>query len=256
MLASNGRPERLLLCGGPGSGKTSAYMKVAEWLDRTGSPAKMYVIDLDFKARLDPSAGLDNLVIRDDLEEWRSIKGAAIDCRQAGSRENGDWLVVDMMDRLWADAQKFYTNMALGKDLDDLFIDWRKGNVENPSTGRGGNPFEAAYGKDWQAINAMYDTVMYNITRFPGNVLMTSGIQSIGEDEKDANIIRMFGKWGVRPAGQKRLGHVAADTLLMQATTKGWTYSQLRGTGREEFKNEPVGDFVMDYLCKRAGWTM
>jgi hypothetical protein len=161
-----------------------------------------------------------------------------------------------MMARVWSDVQKFYTNMALGKDLDELFVEWRQKNVANPSTSKGGNPFEAAYGKDWQAINAMYDTFMYHVTRFPGNVLMTSGIQSIGDDEKDVNIIRMFGKWGVRPAGQKSLGHVAADTLLMQSTAAGWSYSQLRGTGREEFKNEKIGDFVMDYLVKRAGWTL
>lgn len=256
MLRSNGRPERLLLCGGPGAGKTSAYMKIAEWLDRTESPARVFVIDPDFKARLDPNAHLSNLDIRDDLGEWHLYKHAVIDAKAQGNRERGDWLVIDMMSRVWSDVQKFYTNMALGKDLDDLFIDWRKSNVADPSKAKGGNPFEAAYGKDWQAINAMYDVFMYNVTRFPGNVLMTSGIQSIGEDEKDPNIIRMFGKWGVRPAGQKTLGHVAADTLLLQSTSRGWTYSQLRGTGREEFKNEPVGDFVMDYLVKKAGWTL
>ncbi len=256
MLQSNGRAERLLLCGGPGAGKTTAYMKIAEWLDRTESPAKMYVLDPDFKARLDPNAFLPNLHIYDDLGEWQDYKMAVADCKARGNRANGDWLVVDMMARVWSDVQKFYTNMALGKDLDDLFIDWRKSNINDPSKGKGGNPFEAAYGKDWQAINAMYDGFMYNVTRFPGNVLMTSGIQSIGEDEKDVNIIRMFGKWGVRPAGQKTLGHVAADTLLMQSTARGWTYSQLRGTGREEFKNEPLGDFVMDYLVKRANWSL
>lgn len=231
-------------------------MKIAEWLDRTESPAQMFVIDPDYKARLDPNSLLPNITIYDELEEWQHLKQAAVTCRESGDRSRGDWLVLDMADRIWADAQRFYTNMALGKDLDDLFIDWRKSNVDDPTKSKGGNPFEAAYGKDWQAINAMYDTVMYNVTRFPGNVLMTSGIQSIGEDEKDPNIIRMFGKWGVRPAGQKRLGHTAADTLLMQSTAKGWTYSQLRGTGREEFKNEPISDFVMDYLVKRANWTL
>ena len=137
-----------------------------------------------------------------------------------------------------------------------MFIDWRKTNVSDPSKSKGGNPFEAAYGKDWQAINSMYDVFMYNVTRFPGNVLMTAGIQAIAEEEKDKDIIRLFGKWGVRPAGQKKLGHVAADTLLLQSTAKGWTYSQLRGTGREEFKNEPLEDFAMDYLVKRAGWSL
>ena len=47
MLQSNGRPERLLIAGRNGAGKTKSYWDIAEFLHNTGSPAQMFVIDPD-----------------------------------------------------------------------------------------------------------------------------------------------------------------------------------------------------------------
>ena len=250
MLATNGRAERLLLMGSWGAGKTNAYMTIAKWLDQTGAPGQMYVIDCDYKAALDPNATLPNVHIYDELEHWVDYKETAKKCREQGVRGQGDWLVVDMADKVWNAAQAGYTEMTFGMEVDDFYIAWRKEDT------KGGNPFNADWGKDWQAINRLYDGFMYNVTRFPGNVVITTGIEAIRDDEKDKDIIKLFGKWGVRPAGQKRLGHLAADTLLLSNTNSGYKYTCIRPTGREEFKNEPLTDFVMDYLVKRAGWTL
>lgn len=250
MLRSTGRAERLLLVGSWGSGKTTAYFKIAEWLNRTESPAQMFIIDPDYKARLDPNADLPNVHIYDELEHWVDYKSTAQKAREAGERGRGDWLVVDMCDKVWNAAQAGYTEMTFGMDVDDFYVAWRKEDT------KGGNPFNADWGKDWQAINRLYDTFMYNVTRFPGNVLMTTSPEPVREDEKDKEIIRLYGRWGVKPSGQKRLGHLAADCLLLTQSKEGWSFSQMRGTGREEFKNQPLRDFVTDYLVKRAGWQI
>lgn len=250
MLQANGRAERLLLVGSWGSGKTTAYFKIAEWLDKTGSPAQVFIIDPDYKAALDPNAMLPNVHIYDELETWREYKNAAVKCREQAEKGRGDWLVVDMCDRVWNAAQAGYVEMTFGVDVDDFYVAWRKEDT------KGGNPFNADWGKDWQAINRLYDGFMYQVTRFPGNVLMTTSPEPMRDDEKDKDLIRLYGKWGIRPAGQKRLGHLAADCLLLTQTSKGWSYSQMRGTGREEFKNEPLDDFVMSYLIGKAGWTL
>ena len=121
---------------------------------------------------------------------------------------------------------------------------------------KGGSVFSSGYGADWQVINALYGVFIFNITRFPGNLFMTSALDSVTEDEKDKETIRKYSKWGVKPAGQKRLGHVPADELLFQETAKGWTMTQMRGTGRPEFKNEPIANFVTDYLVGKAGWEL
>lgn len=254
MLASNGRNERILVAGRNGAGKTKSYWDIAELLLNTGSPAQMFVIDPDFKARFDPRYPLPNVHIYDELEVWQDYKHASKHVRKQGQRDRGDFCVVDMMSTVWTAAQSGYAELTLGKDFDDLMVDWRKASIE---TGKdGGSPFSSAYGADWQVINALYGVFIYNITRFPGNLFMTSALDSVTEDEKDKETIRKYSKWGVKPAGQKRLGHVPADELLLQETAKGWTMTQMRGTGREEFKNEPLGNFAMDYLVGKAKWSL
>lgn len=254
MLQSNGRPERILAAGRDGSGKTKAYWDIAEWLANTGSPAQMFVIDPDQKARFDPRYPLPNVHIYDDLESWNDYKLAAIKVREQGQKGRQDWCVVDMMSRVWSAAQAGYSEVVFGKDMDDLMVAWRLRSLEDSKTG--GSPFNAGYGADWQVINALYDKFIFNITRFPGNVFMTSALDTVTEDEKDAETVRRYSKWGVKPAGQKRLGHLPADLLWMKETARGWTMTQMRGTGREAFKDEPVGDFVTSYLVAKAGWTL
>lgn len=250
MLQSNGRPERLLLCGRDGTGKSKSYWDIAEWLNNTGSPAQMFVIDPDQKARFDPRYPLPNVHIYDELEYWRDFKSSAIKARAEGVKGRGDWLVVDMMEKVWSAAQAGYAEMAFGVDVDDFYVAWRKQDTD------GGNPFNADWGKDWQAINRLYDMFVFQVTRFPGNVLMTTAVDTVTEKEKDREVIRRYSEFGVKPAGQKRLGHLPADLLLLQETNKGWTMTQMRGTGREPFKNIPVTDFVTSYLVARAGWSL
>ncbi len=103
----------------------------------------------------------------------------------------------------------------------------------------------------------MYDTFVYNVTRFPGNVLMTTSPDIIDtKTERDAEVVKLYGEWGFKPAGQKRLGHLAADMIYLKNTATGYKMSQMRGTGRQGFKNEPVGDFVMDYLVAKGRWSL
>lgn len=255
MLESKGRPERLLIAGRDGSGKSKSWWDIAEFLHNTSSPAQVFVIDPDLKARFDPRYPLPNVHIFDELEGWQDFKAAATKCRAEGVKERGDWLVVEMMSRVWSAAQAGHSELVFGKEMDDLMVSWRLSSIE--SNKDGGNPFSgAAYGADWQVINALYDRFMFNVTRFPGNVLMTTALDAVTDDEKDKETIRRYSKHGVKPAGQKRLGHVPADLLLFQETAKGWTMTQMRGTGRSEFKNEVLDNFVTSYLIAKAGWTL
>lgn len=254
MLHRTGRSERLLVCGREGSGKTKAYFDIAEWLHTTGSPAQMFVIDPDLKARFDPRYPLPNMHIFDELETWRDFKQTAIKVRGEGDRTRDDWLVVDMMSRVWEAAQAGHSEMVFGQEMDELMIAWRKKSMDDDKAG--GSPFSSAYGADWQVINALYNTFMFNITRFPGNLFMTTALDTISDGEKDAEVIRRYSKFGVKPAGQKRLGHVPADLLWFKETANGWDMTQMRGTGREAFKNEKLDDFVQGYLIKHAKWAL
>ena len=254
MLHRTGRSERLLVCGREGSGKTKAYWDIAEWLHSTESPAQVFVIDPDLKARFDPRYPLPNVHIYDELEVWSDYRSTAIKVRSEGVRERDDWLVVDMMSRVWDAAQAGHAEMVLGQDMDELMTAWRKKAMTDDD--KGGSPFSSAYGADWQVINALYNKFMFEVTRFPGNVYLTSALDTVTADEKDAETIRRYSKWGVKPAGQKRLGHIPADLLWFKETANGWDMTQMRGTGRESFKNEPLSDFVQGYLIKHAKWAL
>lgn len=254
MLQANGRNERILATGRDGSGKTKAYWDWAEWLHNTDSPAQVFVIDPDHKARFDPRYPLPNVHIFDELETWQDYKHAAIKVRAEGQVGRGDVCVVEMMNRVWEAAQAGHAEMVFGQEMDELMVAWRKKGIEGSD--KGGSPFSSAYGADWQVINALYNKFMFEITRFPGNLYMTSALDSISSEEKDAETIRRYSKWGVKPAGQKRLGHIPADLLLFQETASGWQMSQMRGTGRQEFKNEKFEDFVISYLVGKAGWSL
>lgn len=250
MLSTTGRNERILVCGKDGSGKTKSYWDIAEWLLRTESPAQMFVLDPDYKAKFDPRYPLPNVHVYDDLEHWQDYKQAAIKIREQAEKGRGDWGVVDMMHKVWDGAQAGYVEQTFGVDIDDFYVAWRKTDAD------GGNPYNADWGKDWQAINRLYDAFMFQVTRFPGNVFMTTAVDIVQEKEKDKEVLRRYSKYGVKPAGQKRLGHVPADLLWLQETNTGWSMTQMRGTGREGFKNEPVSDFVTDYLIGKAGWKL
>lgn len=254
MLQSNGRPERLLIAGRNGAGKTKSYWDIAEWLNNTGSPAQMFVIDPDLKARFDPRYPLPNVHIYDELDEWQDYKKISQKVRGEAERGRGDWCVVDMMSTVWQAAQTGHVELSMGKDFDDFMVNWRRESLDNEKGG--GSAFSSAYGADWQVINALYGVFIFNITRFPGNLLMTSALDSVTEDEKDKEAIRKYSKFGVKPAGQKRLGHLPADELLFQETNNGWVMTQMRGTGRPPFKNEPIADFVTSYLVPKAGWSL
>ena len=254
MLHRTGRQERLLITGRDGSGKSKGYWDIAEWLHSTGSPAQMFVIDPDFKARFDPRYPLPNVHIFDELEQWADYKQTVIKIRNEADRDRDDWLVCEMMNRVWSAAQAGHAELVFGVEMDDLMIEWRKKGMEDEKSG--GSPFSSAYGADWQVINRLYDTFMYHLTRFPGNIYMTSALDTVTADEKDAETIRRYSKFGVKPAGQKRLGHVPADLILFQEVANGWQMTQMRGTGRAPFKGEPISDFVMNYLIAKAGWSL
>lgn len=254
LLHRTGRNERILVAGRDGCGKTKGYWDIAEWLHTTGSPSQVFVLDPDYKARFDPRYPLPNVHIFDELETWQDYKAAVIKVRGEGVRERDDWLVCEMMNRVWSAAQAGHAELVWGKEMDDVMVEWRKKGLEEGD--KGGSAFSSGFGADWQVINRLYDTFMYNLTRFPGNIYMTSALDTVTADEKDAETIRRYSKWGVKPAGQKRLGHVPADLLWFKETVNGWDMTQMRGTGRDAFKNEKLEDFVMGYLIPKAKWEL
>jgi len=59
----------------------------------------------------------------------------------------------------------------------------------------------------------------------------------------------------VKPAGQKRLGHMPNTVLLFTKQRTGmYQMSTVKDRDRAEMAGQPFGDFGVDYLVNVAGW--
>jgi hypothetical protein len=260
VLRPNGPYERILLMGEWSTGKSRAWLKVAEWIKKTNAPSQIFACDTD-TAWERMGWGLDwpHVHVR-DCENYDQIKGAVEEARKKANSQRNDWLVVDMADKMWDYAQAGFSTKAFGVDITSWLLEVRaKG--ENP----GGD-----YGINWNTINRLYADVMNNIIRFPGHVLLVTPAEQVmqpnrdGKGGDDPNVRAMFGKLGVKPRGQKALPFQVHTVILCQDKSQGagigpWCMSTAKDrdvgvTPREKMVGAPYNDFVLDYLIKRGGW--
>lgn len=246
--------ERILLMGSFGSGKSNAWCTVAAWLRRTKSPAKVYVVDTDHAVdRL--SEGYDGFfdnVVHADVWDYEETD-KALDKFKKAKPTKEDWLVVDLANKLWQFAQNYYIDETFGKDAATYYLEFKK-------AGGKGNPLsQEAFGANWQVINYQYDALMQKVQRWPGHVLFCVPAEptSTGAGGDDKDTIAMYGKHGVKPAGQKALGFQFFTVIWMiPKGNEKWEFSTIKDLNRERPQKQPISDFVMDYLVKIGGWTL
>lgn len=244
--------ERILAMGPEGSGKSTAPLDIAIKIPEV----TVWVVDTDRAwtpegGRMNPCDELPN-VKGVPAYEFPQIKPAIEKVSKQAKRD--DWLVVDMLGpQAWDGAQEFYTEVTKGKEIEDFYLEFMK-----KSGNRGKNPFEGD--TDWVAIKKLYGSVIAAILNFPGHVYCTSGVKAIGDRDEAINK-RLFGPYGVRPDGEKRMGHVFSTVLLMRQKTRDeWTFTTVKdrngrvGYRREYVENKPWADFSKQYLWECAGW--
>lgn len=249
------RRERILVFGPPGSGKSTAWQSIAEWLYKTTSPGLVHVADTDlaWEGQRPDDGHLDDAVVATTVFDYESIR----DFIRKTTEEftPGDWLVVDMIDKVWLYSQQHYFEQVFGKSLEDYWVEAKKMGI-NP----GGE-----YGANWSVINKLNTAIMLSIQRYPGHVLACSPATEVrqpsrtGEGGDDKEILHLFGRLGVKPEGQKLLSHHFHTNLYFQEVPRvGYTYTTVkeRGTGREKITGEVVSDFARSYLIKVGGWTL
>lgn len=250
--------ERILLLGAFGSGKSYAWCSVAAWLRRTKSPGRVFVVDTDHAAdRL--SEGYDDFfsnVVAEDVWGYKEVR-AALDKFKKAKPTKEDWLVVDLADKLWQYAQDFYIEEKFGKDAASYYLEEKKAGVS-------GNPLsQEAYGANWQIINQQYNSLMTDIQRWPGHVMFCTKASPVqepnqqgkGGDDKETR--QAYGRYGVKPDGQKALGFQFFSVIWMIPKGKEeWVFTTIKDLNRERPQNQPIKDFVMDYLVKVAGWSL
>jgi hypothetical protein len=239
--------------GGWGVGKSYAAVALAKYLRQTGSDAIVYVIDTTYEAERNFIDCGDNVVIH-QVEEWDDYLKVVKEIREVSRSQ--DWLVVDRLDEVWEKAQAGYSEKVFGKEIDEWFIEYKRDHGE-------GHAFSGEYGTNWGIIKRMHAAFTTEVLRFKGNVLVTTTAEPVVEPNRDGkggddkDVRAEFGKFGVRPGGEKRNGFKFHTILLLAEARQGsWIYTTIRDRSREQQKGKKMTDFVVSYLVGVAGWKL
>lgn len=249
------RRERILLMGGYGTGKTSAWLNVALWSHKTGSPSRFYAMDTEYalEAFLESESQYRHLsssrggpIEFTQINNWSDYAATA---DQWSSRVGpDDWLVVDFISPAWEYVQEYYIEQVFHESIDDYFLNARK-------ILKGGNPLDGW--KDWGEINRLYRTWFNKVFyRTPGHKFITATVEPL-KDTDDRTIRATFADVKVRPRGQKMLGHAPHSVLLAQTVRPGEIYlTTVKDREREALKGKELGQFTLDYLIAIGGWSL
>lgn len=172
-----------------------------------------------------------------------------------------DWIAVDSCTPSWDAVQGWFIEQIHGEEPDEWFLQKRRINqrvndsaVKKEDKIKG---FAALSGEqgDWQVINKQYFRYIYNaLMRCPGHKYVTAEQDAISKED-DREVRGMYGPYGVKPKGQKRLGYVPMTSLWLTKKRVGeWYMTTVKDRGRREVEDERVGDFAQDYLVEVAGW--
>lgn len=253
-------PERILVYGDNGTGKTRAILEIARWYNLRHNPGTFHVISTEaswwrmlapgskFDGLDDPDAG--NLVIH-DVADWNDIEAAAK--RILKVVEPHDWIVLDLISSFWELVQDHFVERVLSRDVGDFWEQVRQSNAN-----KDGSPHDGW--KDWSIINKLYRTVTNPLlARPPCHIYATAEETAVGgTEEKDER--ELFQRTGRKPVGQKHLPRYFDTIVRVQRTRERgadkFTMSTIKDRERELVVDVEVKDFFMAYLKGHAGWGL
>lgn len=260
---ANERRERVLVYGPSGSGKSSCWISVADFIARTRAPNRVRVVDTDhaYEAMRDPSFDgvldvydaelADFTQWTDRLQKWRP------------EVKRDDWLVVDMADQVRVAAEQHYWFEKTGGDmLGEMYLKAELGQED----------MVGPYGKHQGNVTKLYNDFMKVFLGFPCHLMAVCPAQEVmlnkegralnGEDSE-------YVKFRFKPGGHWRLPHNFHTILLAREIPgdKGaeWNLTTVKERGpigkeaRLQLKGQKVEattGFVGAYLVKTAGWHM
>jgi hypothetical protein len=263
-------PERILIFGPAGGGKTEAWLTIADLMQKLGSGEHFYVADTDQAVRRSMSAfgHLENVTVT-QCNDFRAYKTWARETRDVVNP--GDWVVTDTASTGYEQAQRMFFDKKYGMTRDELeferaFSDAyanRKGPLIEPD--------------DWIMIrNAFlglweHDIVLELSTKRGAHLFATAEPKQIfdhfenpqGRPKADNSAWLDYGQIGLRPDGHKSLDHKVHTIMLIRRTNVGHYVSYIKDRGERStsqliVRDSKEGGFAMDYLLspERANWSV
>lgn len=245
--------ERILTYAPPGAGKSNAILTVA----RRCPDTQFYVIDTEFDnydRLLDTEfTDLENVTV-ESVVEWDGIMPTLRDFKKRADKD--DWLVLDSVTPTWDMVQEWYIEQVFGESDDKFFMNLRTAQQDGKTDKDGG----LDGWKDWGVINKNYMKIYKELLTTQCHVYLTAEADKLQEPIKgkggdDKATRNLFGAAGLKPKGQKRLGHIPQTVLLLGKNRMGeYSMTTVKDRGRVEMEDQEVGDWSKDYLVNVAGW--
>lgn len=287
--------ERILAMGITGSGKSYQWLKIAEQLMPTGAVFRVidtdkdidYMMRTQFKHLLPVNGGNVYVHPAFDWSEYKRgvkwITGKMTDEQKASLQAEHpdllkvypgfrpiqpyDFVVVDKVNNAWKTVTNYFVTNVFGDDPGDYFLMIRKEIQDGIRKAKGGKQPESTITegldgwKDWSVINKLYDDwILPIIYQVNCHVYCATDVDALDKKTKDAEMLRLFGDVGVKPAGQKSLGgqHHSIFLFLPGAMGSGrWYITTIKDrAGRNYFDKTPMASFFYQYLVAKAQWSI
>ncbi|MFA5728485.1 MAG: hypothetical protein WC957_03585 [Candidatus Neomarinimicrobiota bacterium] len=271
-------PERILIGGAPGSGKTYAWLTIARMLP----DAKFYVIDPDDGVRrvwYNEFPDVTNieyyLTPKWFAKDYESFKKKPVIEKLPGSRLNiyksgvadswkaikpklklGDWLIVEHLHLLWTSVQDAYSNESFDQSIGNFFLERRKESLAGVKKSEKSNEWQ-----NWTVIKGLHNSDFINSACFdhPAHVFMTTSLSLNDGGKEDIEISSFYGDTKLRYEGEKHNPFRVQTHLTTKSTGRGdkrtyYLNTLIKDRGRSHLVDMPWDDFYVDYLMAVGGW--
>ncbi len=267
-------PERIMLFGGPGQGKSACWIDIAQKMHEGGSEGKVVVIDSDNAVEAMFGEGYPHLretVINIPVFNWTDLRDAQ---RQVIEMDLGinDWLVHDMMSFPYTEVRRHYTELVHGQDLEEYLIETAK--LINMAKAKD-EGHEREFG-DWNAADWSHMGKIYLNYEVPLTLRMKCHVMAVCEEREvmphqaKADVVKRYKRvGGFKPYCNNSAEHRFRSVIRVKAPGKGRELMQAKDRYREERWDDKAtrntidigdmhddGGFVQAYLIPIAKWRM
>lgn len=254
-------PERILVFGGEGVGKTKGAIDILN-----ATEAKGWWIDTERAfGRVKDSGRIQGEVEAYDIRKLARASGRTdweetIDAVREVSMKMGpdDWMIVDIAGKTWPWAQTFFSQGVYGKSSEAYLMAARAAAA---SAGKKSGNFDGLH--DWPTITRIHEEFYDEVLLAQGHVYLTASAKKIRDDLPNSEEVEtIYGPVGFQPVGQGQLGHNCHTIAFMGRNMAGeWIFTTVKdreprvGVSRVKWGSsaEP-GDFAREYLKKHGGW--
>lgn len=262
MRPSTNRRERILVYGGPGSSKTRSWLTIAEMYRKTKTPGKFYHLDTDdaYWSTVEefPELAESDIVESRFVYEWEDYVSVTKEFAQKATKD--DWIIGDLFDKGWEEAQNYYSEQIYGKGKADYFLLRREEVAKQKTKDKNFQPFDGW--TDWSVIKPLHaDWANDLIFRNQAHIYLATTQKATDRKTDNKDTTETFAHLGAKPGGEKSIGVHGVQTVLKftKAGAKEWIMDTAKDRGvREEMIKVENKDFALNYLLnpKRGGWLV